>query len=70
MRLHRGLADEEGAGDVAVSQALGELGEDVEFAGGRAGRAAPPVAAVGVAGAPSGDLDEKFARAGVSALEK
>ncbi|MGW0854055.1 GlcG/HbpS family heme-binding protein [Streptomyces sp. NPDC002690] len=27
-----------------------------------------PVAAVGVAGAPSGDLDEKFARAGVAAL--
>ncbi|GHF55013.1 hypothetical protein GCM10010218_40460 [Streptomyces mashuensis] len=29
-----------------------------------------PVAAVGVAGAPSGDLDEKFARAGVAALGK
>ncbi|MBZ4317955.1 GlcG/HbpS family heme-binding protein [Streptomyces huiliensis] len=27
-----------------------------------------PVAAIGVAGAPSGDLDEKFARAGVAAL--
>ncbi|MFF5858392.1 heme-binding protein [Streptomyces sp. NPDC012751] len=27
-----------------------------------------PVAAVGVAGAPSGDLDEQFARAGVAAL--
>lgn len=27
-----------------------------------------PIAAVGVAGAPSGDLDEKFARAGVAAL--
>ncbi|MEU6661967.1 heme-binding protein [Streptomyces sp. NPDC046821] len=27
-----------------------------------------PIAGVGVAGAPSGDLDEKFARAGVSAL--
>ncbi|MFF4407569.1 heme-binding protein [Streptomyces sp. NPDC001404] len=27
-----------------------------------------PVAAVGVAGAPSGDLDEKFAQAGVAAL--
>ncbi|MGW2819129.1 GlcG/HbpS family heme-binding protein [Streptomyces sp. NPDC001415] len=29
-----------------------------------------PVAAVGVAGAPSGDLDEKFAQAGVAALNK
>ncbi|MFE9045165.1 heme-binding protein [Streptomyces sp. NPDC012421] len=29
-----------------------------------------PVAGIGVAGAPSGDLDEKFARAGVAALEK
>ncbi|MFD6421182.1 heme-binding protein [Streptomyces sp. NPDC060198] len=29
-----------------------------------------PVAAVGVAGAPSGDLDEKFARAGVAALSR
>lgn len=27
-----------------------------------------PIAAVGVAGAPSGDLDEKFAQAGVSAI--
>ncbi|RLU80629.1 hypothetical protein CTZ27_34585 [Streptomyces griseocarneus] len=27
-----------------------------------------PIAAVGVAGAPSGDLDEKFAQAGVAAL--
>ncbi|MFF3216530.1 heme-binding protein [Streptomyces sp. NPDC002886] len=29
-----------------------------------------PVAGVGVAGAPSGDLDEKFAKAGVDALNK
>ncbi|MFE7468142.1 heme-binding protein [Streptomyces sp. NPDC057499] len=29
-----------------------------------------PVAAIGVAGAPSGDLDEKFARAGVAALTR
>ncbi|MGE7435152.1 GlcG/HbpS family heme-binding protein [Kitasatospora sp. NPDC001175] len=29
-----------------------------------------PVAAVGVAGAPSGDLDEQFAQAGVAALGK
>ncbi|MFF4186925.1 heme-binding protein [Streptomyces sp. NPDC001691] len=29
-----------------------------------------PVAGVGVAGAPSGDLDEKFARAGLAALDK
>ncbi|MFC5722397.1 heme-binding protein [Streptomyces gamaensis] len=29
-----------------------------------------PVAAIGVAGAPSGDLDEKFAQAGVAALNK
>ncbi|MGV9406011.1 GlcG/HbpS family heme-binding protein [Streptomyces sp. NPDC003667] len=27
-----------------------------------------PVAGIGVAGAPSGDLDEKFARAGVAAI--
>lgn len=27
-----------------------------------------PVAGIGVAGAPSGDLDEKFAKAGVTAL--
>ncbi|MFC4375056.1 heme-binding protein [Nocardia halotolerans] len=32
----------------------------------RAGEA--PIAGIGVAGAPSGDLDEKFARAGVAAL--
>ncbi|MFF9853605.1 GlcG/HbpS family heme-binding protein [Streptomyces litmocidini] len=29
-----------------------------------------PVAGIGVAGAPSGDLDEKFARAGVASLAK
>ncbi|MEU3791761.1 GlcG/HbpS family heme-binding protein [Streptomyces fructofermentans] len=29
-----------------------------------------PVAGIGVAGAPSGDLDEKYARAGVAALGK
>ncbi|UQX02262.1 heme-binding protein [Streptomyces sp. RerS4] len=29
-----------------------------------------PVAGVGVAGAPSGDLDEKFAKAGVDSLDK
>ncbi|WP_376771337.1 GlcG/HbpS family heme-binding protein [Streptomyces boluensis] len=29
-----------------------------------------PIAGVGVAGAPSGDLDEKFAQAGVAALAK
>ncbi|WP_438292546.1 GlcG/HbpS family heme-binding protein [Streptomyces sp. HUAS TT7] len=29
-----------------------------------------PVAGIGVAGAPSGDLDEKFARAGVATLDK
>ncbi|MER5747272.1 GlcG/HbpS family heme-binding protein [Streptomyces sp. NPDC002225] len=29
-----------------------------------------PIAAIGVAGAPSGDLDEKFAQAGVAALGK
>ncbi|MEU3722170.1 heme-binding protein [Streptomyces sp. NPDC031705] len=29
-----------------------------------------PVAGIGVAGAPSGDLDEKFAKAGVEALQK
>lgn len=29
-----------------------------------------PVAGIGVAGAPSGDLDEKFAKAGVDALTK
>uniref|UniRef100_UPI0034DF1C8D GlcG/HbpS family heme-binding protein n=1 Tax=Streptomyces flavofungini TaxID=68200 RepID=UPI0034DF1C8D len=29
-----------------------------------------PVAGIGVAGAPSGDLDEKFARAGVAALNR
>jgi uncharacterized protein GlcG (DUF336 family) len=27
-----------------------------------------PLAGVGVAGAPSGDLDEKFARAGIAAI--
>ncbi|APA99201.1 hypothetical protein NS506_05155 [Nocardia seriolae] len=27
-----------------------------------------PIAGIGVAGAPSGDLDEKFAQAGVAAL--
>ncbi|MFC8271429.1 heme-binding protein [Streptomyces sp. NPDC057271] len=29
-----------------------------------------PIAGIGVAGAPSGDLDEKFAQAGVAALSK
>ncbi|GHA85589.1 heme-binding protein [Streptomyces termitum] len=29
-----------------------------------------PIAGIGVAGAPSGDLDEKFARAGVASLAK
>ncbi|MFD9353731.1 heme-binding protein [Streptomyces sp. NPDC060031] len=29
-----------------------------------------PVAGIGVAGAPSGDLDEKYAKAGVDALDK
>ncbi|MFJ2578459.1 heme-binding protein [Kitasatospora aureofaciens] len=29
-----------------------------------------PAAAIGVAGAPSGDLDEQFAQAGVAALAK
>ncbi|MEV4940169.1 heme-binding protein, partial [Streptomyces zaomyceticus] len=29
-----------------------------------------PIAGIGVAGAPSGDLDEKFAQAGVAALGK
>ncbi|WP_327369040.1 GlcG/HbpS family heme-binding protein [Streptomyces sp. NBC_01217] len=29
-----------------------------------------PVAGIGVAGAPSGDLDEKFAKAGIAALAK
>ncbi|MEE1771639.1 heme-binding protein [Streptomyces sp. JV185] len=29
-----------------------------------------PIAAIGVAGAPSGDLDEKFARAGVASLAR
>ncbi|WP_329117860.1 GlcG/HbpS family heme-binding protein [Streptomyces sp. NBC_01353] len=29
-----------------------------------------PIAGIGVAGAPSGDLDEKFAKAGVEALNK
>ncbi|MFD7837293.1 heme-binding protein [Streptomyces sp. NPDC059761] len=29
-----------------------------------------PVAGIGVAGAPSGDLDEKYAKAGVDSLEK
>ncbi|MFB7937410.1 heme-binding protein [Streptomyces sp. NPDC056049] len=32
--------------------------------------AGAPVAGIGVAGAPSGDLDEKYARAGVAALER
>ncbi|MFJ9035073.1 heme-binding protein [Streptomyces sp. NPDC102406] len=42
------------------------------FLGGGAPVAAggAPIAGVGVAGAPSGDLDEKFARAGVDALGK
>ncbi|WP_405484105.1 heme-binding protein [Streptomyces sp. NBC_00009] len=31
---------------------------------------AAPIAGIGVAGAPSGDLDEKFAQAGVAALGK
>ncbi|MGW9123123.1 heme-binding protein, partial [Streptomyces sp. NPDC055663] len=29
-----------------------------------------PIAGIGVAGAPSGDLDEKFAQAGVAELAK
>ncbi|MFJ8312182.1 MULTISPECIES: heme-binding protein [unclassified Streptomyces] len=33
-------------------------------------KGAVPVAGIGVAGAPSGDLDEKFAQAGVAALKR
>ncbi|MER7175513.1 heme-binding protein, partial [Streptomyces mesophilus] len=29
-----------------------------------------PIAGIGVAGAPSGDIDEKIAQAGVAALNK
>ncbi|MEU4081288.1 heme-binding protein, partial [Streptomyces venezuelae] len=32
--------------------------------------ASGPIAGIGVAGAPSGDLDEKFAQAGVASLGK
>lgn len=35
-----GLADEQGAGDVAVAEALGELAQDVAFAVGEGGQGA------------------------------
>ncbi|GGN75494.1 hypothetical protein GCM10011579_055620 [Streptomyces albiflavescens] len=34
MGLHRGLADEEDAGDLAVRRAFGDQREDLAFAGG------------------------------------
>ncbi|OKK13110.1 hypothetical protein AMK16_31780 [Streptomyces sp. CB00455] len=59
------------AGRLAQAPNLKDIPGTLFLAGGtpvQAGGA--PVAGVGVAGAPSGDLDEKFAKAGVDALGK
>ncbi|MEW2413328.1 heme-binding protein [Streptomyces sp. NPDC046866] len=59
------------AGRLAQAPNLKDIPGTLFLAGGtpvQAGGA--PVAGIGVAGAPSGDLDEKYAKAGVEALEK
>ncbi|MET9364142.1 heme-binding protein [Streptomyces sp. NPDC006632] len=59
------------AGRLAQTPNLKDIPGTLFLAGGAPVQAkGAPVAGVGVAGAPSGDLDEKFAQAGVAALAK
>ncbi|MER8093847.1 GlcG/HbpS family heme-binding protein [Streptomyces goshikiensis] len=59
------------AGRLAQAPNLKDIPGTLFLAGGAPVQASgAPVAGIGVAGAPSGDLDEKFARAGVDSLAK
>ncbi|MFJ6719763.1 heme-binding protein [Streptomyces sp. NPDC091259] len=59
------------AGRLAQTPNLKDIPGTLFLAGGAPVQAkGAPVAGIGVAGAPSGDLDEKFAKAGVDALDK
>ncbi|MFG2879910.1 heme-binding protein [Streptomyces sp. NPDC048337] len=59
------------AGRLAQSPNLKDIPGTLFLGGGTPVQAdGAPVAGIGVAGAPSGDLDEKFAKAGVDALAK
>ncbi|MFF1559850.1 heme-binding protein [Streptomyces sp. NPDC058279] len=59
------------AGRLAQTPNLKDIPGTLFLAGGTPVQAkGAPVAGIGVAGAPSGDLDEKFAKAGVDALDK
>ncbi|WP_371635315.1 heme-binding protein [Streptomyces zaomyceticus] len=59
------------AGRLAQAPNLKDIPGTLFLAGGAPVTAkGAPIAGIGVAGAPSGDLDEKFARAGVAALGK
>ncbi|OAR24164.1 hypothetical protein A8W25_17095 [Streptomyces sp. ERV7] len=59
------------AGRLAQAPNLKDIPGTLFLAGGAPVQAqGAPIAGIGVAGAPSGDLDEKFAQAGVAALTK
>ncbi|MFE3630673.1 GlcG/HbpS family heme-binding protein [Streptomyces goshikiensis] len=59
------------AGRLAQTPNLKDIPGTLFLAGGAPVQASgAPVAGIGVAGAPSGDLDEKFAKAGVDSLAK
>ncbi|GAA0626922.1 heme-binding protein [Streptomyces crystallinus] len=59
------------AGRLAQAPQLKDIPGTLFLAGGAPVQAqGAPIAGIGVAGAPSGDLDEKFAQAGVAALGK
>ncbi|GAA3081078.1 hypothetical protein GCM10017562_57940 [Streptomyces roseofulvus] len=59
------------AGRLAQTPRLKDIPGTLFLAGGAPVTAqGAPIAGIGVAGAPSGDLDEKYARAGVAALER
>ncbi|WP_190160853.1 heme-binding protein, partial [Streptomyces litmocidini] len=59
------------AGRLADAPTLKDVPGTLFLAGGAPVTAkGAPVAGIGVAGAPSGDLDEKFARAGAASLGK
>lgn len=59
------------AGRLAQAPNLKDIPGTLFLAGGTPVQAkGAPVAGIGVAGAPSGDLDEKFAKAGADALDK
>ncbi|MFD9790291.1 heme-binding protein [Streptomyces sp. NPDC059070] len=59
------------AGRLAQTPNLKDIPGTLFLAGGAPVQAqGAPIAGIGVAGAPSGDLDEKFAQAGVAALAK